>query len=106
MAIIYHVIHYRLSSLKQLKVLDVCGNEFRQGLPTVITEITSLEILKLGLCQLSELPQRYGCHVIISQTVSMGQLKELWAVGKSSSGKYTKSFQQAFDPKIAEHFEP
>ena len=51
--------YYRLSSLKQLKVLDVSENNFTQGLPTVITEITSLETLKLERCKLSELPERY-----------------------------------------------
>ena len=53
------IIYYRLSSLKQLKVLDVGNNNFSRGLPTVITEITSLETLKLRVCELSELPQRY-----------------------------------------------
>ena len=59
LVIIYCVIYYRLSSLKQLKVLNVGDNNFTQGLPTVITEITSLETLKLKECQLSELPERY-----------------------------------------------
>ena len=59
LVIIYYVIYYRLSSLTHLKVLDVTSNSFSQGLPTVITEITSLETLILWGCQLSELPQRY-----------------------------------------------
>ena len=53
------IIYFRLSSLKQLKVLDVSNNNFTQGLPTVITEITSLEILKLKSCLLFELPHKY-----------------------------------------------
>ena len=59
LVITYCVVYYRLSSLKQLKVLDVSYNNFTQGLPTVIAEITSLETLKLKECQLSELPERY-----------------------------------------------
>ena len=57
--------YYRLSSLKKLKVLDVGGNNFSHGLPTVITEITSLETLHLNNCQLSELPERYKHNMLL-----------------------------------------
>ena len=55
-------LHYRLSSLKQLKVLDVSDNNLTHGLPMVITKITSLETLELRKCYLSQLPERYSIY--------------------------------------------
>ena len=48
-----------------MKVLDVRDSNFRQGLPTTITEITSLETLKLEKCELSELPERFEYNMLL-----------------------------------------
>ncbi|XP_067944838.1 malignant fibrous histiocytoma-amplified sequence 1 homolog [Watersipora subatra] len=46
-----------LKSLKRLKVLTLDFNNFSAGLPPVIGEIGTLEILLLRNCQLTDLPQ-------------------------------------------------
>ena len=48
-----------LSKLKQLTTLKVGDQNFFQGLPEVIGELTSLETLHLNDCELLGLPQRY-----------------------------------------------
>ena len=47
---------YSLSKLTELKVLDLEGNNFSDGLPDVIGQLTSLNTLNLGGCNLSTLP--------------------------------------------------
>ena len=45
-----------LSKLSQLTGLDLNGNDFSGGLPSVNGELTRLEKLWLGRCQLKDLP--------------------------------------------------
>lgn len=57
---IYYIlyIYCSLSSLTQLKVLELSFNNFSDNLPSVITNITSLSHLHLSSCQLVDLPDR------------------------------------------------
>ena len=45
-----------LSKLSQLRELYLIYNNFREGLPSVIEELTSLEVLNLQWCKLQTLP--------------------------------------------------
>ena len=53
------VIYYSLCLLKHLQVLDLSDNDFSDGLPSVVGEITTLTTLDLFDCKLKDLPQRY-----------------------------------------------
>ena len=45
-----------LSKLSQLRKLYLGNNDFTEGLPSVIEELTSLEVLNLQECKLQTLP--------------------------------------------------
>ena len=49
---------YSIRSLNSLEVLDVSENIFIGTLPEWICELTSLKVLNVQLCGLSELPDR------------------------------------------------
>ena len=48
-----------LSTLKELKGLDLSGNNFSESLPDVVGSISTLNKLDLWDCQLTGLPERY-----------------------------------------------
>ena len=52
------VLYYSVGKLTQLKVLDLWGNKFSDGLPDVIGQLTSLNTLDLESCKLTTLPER------------------------------------------------
>ena len=52
-------VYYSLCSLKHLQVLDLSYNDFSDGLPSVVGEITTLNTLNLSGCKLKDIPQRY-----------------------------------------------
>jgi len=52
-----------LSQLAQLKVLLMSDNDFSEGLPEVVSTLTSLEELYIRKCGLNTLPDRYNCAI-------------------------------------------
>ena len=52
------VLYYSVGKLTQLKVLDLWGNKFSDGLPDVIGQLTSLNTLDVQNCILTSLPKR------------------------------------------------
>ncbi|XP_067935483.1 malignant fibrous histiocytoma-amplified sequence 1 homolog [Watersipora subatra] len=49
---------FGLSQLSHLEVLQLWGNEFSEGLPGVICNLTSLKSLAIARCRISQLPER------------------------------------------------
>jgi len=47
-----------MSNLETLETLDMYGNNFSEGLPDVVTTMTSLRNLDMQYCQLETLPER------------------------------------------------
>jgi len=47
-----------MSNLKNLETLDISQNNFSEELPDVVTSMTSLRELNIGLCELPTLPER------------------------------------------------
>ena len=45
--------------MKELKELHLSGNNFSEGLPDVVSNISTLNRLDLAKCDLTELPERY-----------------------------------------------
>ena len=54
-----------MSQLKCLQKLDLDGNDFSQGLPDVIGELSALTDLSLFQCGLKTLPLRYGVVILL-----------------------------------------
>jgi len=50
-------VYYSMSNLKNLKTLNMSGNNCSEGLPDVFTSMTSLRDLNIGLCKLPTLPE-------------------------------------------------
>ena len=57
--LIWYFILSSISKLSQLRDIDLAGNDFTGGLPSVIEELTSLEKLNLQSCKLQTLPNGY-----------------------------------------------
>ena len=48
----------RLAKLNRLTELDLCSNNFSQGLPGVVGQLRNLKVLKLDWCHLTGLPEQ------------------------------------------------
>ena len=56
---------HSLRKLSKLEVLSLKGNDFSKGLPAVLVELTSLEVLSLEKCDMADLLPRYvHCNVL------------------------------------------
>jgi len=51
-------VYYSMSNLKNLKTLNMSGNNFSEGLPDVVTSMTYLRELDISYCKLPTLPER------------------------------------------------
>jgi len=51
-------VYYSVSNLKNLGTLDMSWNNFSEGLPDVVTSMTSLRKLVISSCKRPTLPER------------------------------------------------
>jgi len=58
-------VYYSMFNLKNLETLNMSGNNFSEGLPDVVTSMTSLRELDIQFCELPTLPERFVKATII-----------------------------------------
>jgi len=58
-----YTLYYSLCQLTQLEKLDNIGYNPLNTVPEVVSSLTSLEELKMWNCKLSNLPERFVCHI-------------------------------------------
>jgi len=63
MHIISHTLYYSLCQLTQLENLDIARNPLNT-VPEVVSSLTSLKELYMGICEFSTLPERFVFHRI------------------------------------------
>jgi len=58
-------LYYSLSQLTQLETLDIVGNPLNT-VPDVLSSLTSLKQLNMRHCSGFRLPERFVCHMFIT----------------------------------------
>jgi len=59
-----HILHYSISRLKNLQILDISHNYLFDKLPDdMFTSLQSLRELDISWCRLSTLPKRYVLYI-------------------------------------------
>jgi len=60
-------LYYSLSQLTQLEILKI-GYNTLNTVPDVVSSLTSLKQLNMWSCGISSLPERFVCHMFITTT--------------------------------------